>query len=124
MKYSLNRRMTGNIKESGNTMQELIQNMLNLIFLERNDRIFFPTQVNVQKRIILRYYLNEVTGRKVKSMQRPGKEAIITQIQPSKPKREITKIANRQQQIKHMVNRVSSSFPKDGHSANPTELKQ
>ena len=33
---------------------------------------------------------------KVKSMQRPGTEAIRTQIQPSKPKREITKITNSQ----------------------------
>ena len=32
---------------------------------------------------------------KVKSMQRPGTEAIKTQIQPSKPKREINKITNR-----------------------------
>ena len=31
---------------------------------------------------------------KVKCMQRPGTEAIKTQIQPSKPKREITKITN------------------------------
>ena len=33
---------------------------------------------------------------KVKSMQRPGIEAIRTQIQSSKPKREITKITNSQ----------------------------
>ena len=33
---------------------------------------------------------------KVKSMQRPGTEAIRTQIQPSKPKWEITKITNSQ----------------------------
>ena len=33
---------------------------------------------------------------KVKSMQRPGTEAIITQIQPSKTKREITKITHSQ----------------------------
>ena len=33
---------------------------------------------------------------KVKSMQRSGKEALKTQIQPSKPKREITKITNSQ----------------------------
>ena len=33
---------------------------------------------------------------RVKSMQRSGTEAIRTQIQPSKPKREITNITNRQ----------------------------
>ena len=33
---------------------------------------------------------------KVKSVQRPGTEAIRTQIQPSKPKREITKSTNSQ----------------------------
>ena len=33
---------------------------------------------------------------KVKSMQRPGAEAIRTQLQPSKPKREITKITKSQ----------------------------
>ena len=33
---------------------------------------------------------------KVKSLQRPGTEAIRTQIQPSKSKREITKITNSQ----------------------------
>ena len=33
---------------------------------------------------------------KVKSMQRSGTEAIRTQIQPSKPKRKITKITNSQ----------------------------
>ena len=44
---------------------------------------------------------NDLTARlaqlvKVKSMQRSGTEAIRTQIQPSKPKREITKITNSQ----------------------------
>ena len=45
-------------------------------------------------------------------MQRPGTEAIRNEIQPSKQKREITKITN-----------VSSHFPKGGHSATQTELK-
>ena len=58
-----------------------------------------------------------------KNMQRSGTEAIRTQIQPSKPKREITKITNSQKKKEHMVNRLSSYFPKDGHSATQTELK-
>ena len=44
-------------------------------------------------------------------------------IPPSKSKREITKITNTQNTKRHMVNRVGSSFPKDGHSATQTELK-
>ena len=50
-------------------------------------------------------------------MQRSETEAIRTQIQPSKPKLEITNITNSQIQKEHMVNRVSSYFPKGGHSA-------
>ena len=51
-------------------------------------------------------------------MQRSGTEAIRTKIQPSKPNREITK-----KYREHMVNRVSRYFPKGGHSATQTELK-
>ena len=57
---------------------------------------------------------------KVKSKQRSGTEAIRTQIQPLKPKREITKLTNSQ---KHMVNLLSSYFPKGGHSATESEPK-
>ena len=53
----------------------------------------------------------------ISSMQRPGTEAIRNQIQPSKTKREITKITNSQNEKEHMVNRVSSYFPKGGYSA-------
>ena len=69
-------------------------------------------------------------------MQRSGTKAIRTQIQPSKPKQKITKITNSQNtkrtygksnenlsQREHMVNQVSSCFPKGGHSATQTELK-
>ena len=57
-------------------------------------------------------------------MQRSGNEAIRTQIQPSKPKQEITKITNSHNtQREHMVNRVSSYFSKGGHSATQTTLK-
>ena len=50
---------------------------------------------------------------KVKSMQRPGTEAIRTQIKPSKPQREI-KLQIVILQGEHIVkgSRVSSSFPK------------
>ena len=37
-----------------------------------------------------------ISSVKVKSIHRPGTEAFRTQIQPSKPKREITKITNSQ----------------------------
>ena len=51
---------------------------------------------------------------KVKNMQGPGTEAIITQIQP----------LNQNVKIQEdMANRVRSSFPKDGHPAIQTELK-
>ena len=60
---------------------------------------------------------------KVRSMQRSGTKAIRTQIQPSKPKLEITYIQLVKLQRKHVVNRISSYFPKDGHSATETELK-
>ena len=62
----------------------------------RNDLIVFVTDGHHNNRAVLRsficseYHL-EV---KVKSMQRPGTEAIRTQIKPSKPKPEITKITN------------------------------
>ena len=39
-------------------------------------------------------------------MQRSGTEAIRTQLQPSKPKREITNIANSQNAKRTIVNRV------------------
>ena len=52
-------------------------------------------------------------------MQRSGTEAIRTKIQPSKPKWEITYITNTQ----NMVNRVSSYFPKGGHTAAENERK-
>ena len=60
---------------------------------------------------------------KENSMERSGNGAIRTLSQPSKPKREITKITVKTQR-EHMVNRVSSYFPKGGHSATQTELKQ
>ena len=61
---------------------------------------------------------------KVKSMERSGSEAIRPQIQPSKPKREITDITKKSKYKKEqMVNQVSSYFLKGGHSATETELK-
>ena len=69
------------------------------------------------------YALHIVGSIKVKSMQRSGTKAIRTQIQPSKPKRKIINIINSQIERDHVVNRVSSYFPKGGHSATETELK-
>ena len=54
---------------------------------------------------------------KVKSLQRSGTGAIRTKIQPSKPKREITRLQIVKIQREHMVNRVSSYIQKGGHSA-------
>ena len=57
-------------------------------------------------------------------MQRSRTDAIRAQLQHSKPKREITNITNSQNTKRtYMVNRVSSFFPKGGHSATETELK-
>ena len=72
----------------------------------------------------LAFIWKNVTMMEIKTMQRSGTEAIRTQLQPSKPKREITntvlKIVKIQRE--HMVNRVSSYFPKGGRSATETEL--
>ena len=54
---------------------------------------------------------------KGKSMQRLGIEAIRTEVQPSKPKWEITNITNSQYGQSR-----SSYFPKGGHSATETEV--
>ena len=49
---------------------------------------------------------------KVKSMQRPGTEAIRTQILPSIPKREITKITNNQNTKRTYGQPSEQLFPK------------
>ena len=51
----------------------------------------------------------------VKSMHRPGTEAIRTKIQPLKPKREITKITKR-------IYGQPSNFQEVGHSETQIEL--
>ena len=50
-------------------------------------------------------------------MQRSGTEATRKQLQPPKPKRLITYKKVVKIQREHMVNRVSSYFPKGDHSA-------
>ena len=66
--------------------------------------------------ISLAFIASSFTGEnlvfEVKCIQRSGTEAIKTQIQPSKPKREITNILNCKIQREHIVNRVSSYIPK------------
>ena len=58
---------------------------------------------------------------KIKSIQRPGTEAIRrTKSQHSKPKRDINNITNSPKKREHMVNRVSSYFPKVSRSATET----
>ena len=56
-------------------------------------------------------------------MQRPGIEAIKTQIQPSKAKQEITKITNCQNTKKIYGKLSEQPFLKDDHSVTQTELK-
>ena len=60
---------------------------------------------------------------KEKRMQISGTESIRTQLQPSKLKRKKLILQIVKIQREHMVNRVSSYFPKGGHSATKTELK-
>ena len=60
---------------------------------------------------------------KVKSMQRSGTEAIRTQIQPSKPKREITEITN-SQNTKRTYDQLSEQlFPKRWPLSNRNRTK-
>ena len=56
-------------------------------------------------------------------MQRSGTEAIRTQIQPSKPKREVTKITNSQNTKRSYGQPSGGYFPKGGQSATQIELK-
>ena len=67
--------------------------------------------------------LTHMQNIKLKSMQRSGTKAIRTQIQPSKPAREITKITNSQNTKRTYGQRVSSYFPKGGHSATQNRNK-
>ena len=60
---------------------------------------------------------------KVKSMQRSGNEAYRTQIQPSKPKREITKIINSQNTKRTYGQPCEQLFSKDTSLETQTELK-
>ena len=57
------------------------------------------------------------------AMTRNWCNQIPRQISPSKPKREINELQIVKIQRAHMVNRVSNSFPKGGHSATQTEQK-
>ena len=59
----------------------------------------------------------------VKSMQRPGNEAIRTQIQPSKPKQEITKITNSQNTKRTYGQTSEQLFLKRWPLSNPNRTK-
>ena len=61
--------------------------------------------------------------RKVKHMQRSGTEAIRTQIQPSKPKREITKITNSQNTKRTIGQPSEHLFLKRWQLSNPNRIK-
>ena len=56
-------------------------------------------------------------------MQRPGTEAIRTKIQPSKPKREITKITNGQNIMSTDGQPSEQLFPKRWPLSNPNRTK-
>ena len=60
-----------------------------------------------------------------KTYEKSGTEAIRTQTQPAKPKREITNITNSQNTKKThgQENIWSTDFPKGGHLATETELR-
>ena len=60
---------------------------------------------------------------KVKIMQRSGTEAIRNQIQPSKPKREITKITNGQNTKRTYGQPSEQLFPKSWPFSNPNRTK-
>ena len=60
---------------------------------------------------------------KVKSMQRPGTEAIRIQIQPSKPKRMINKITHSQNTKRTYGQPSEQLFPKRWPISNPNRTK-
>ena len=60
---------------------------------------------------------------KVKSMQRSGTEAIRTQLQPSKPKREITYITNSQNTKRTYGQQSEQLFPKRWQLSNRNQTK-
>ena len=74
------------------------------------------TPARLKENLEVSEHLKKTTRHK-KSKQRPGTDTIITQIQPSKPKWEISKITNSIRiQSEQVVNQVSSYFPNGGHS--------
>ena len=60
---------------------------------------------------------------KVKTMQRPGTETPEPKSSPQNKNGKILKLQIVKILREHMVNRVSSYFPKGGHSATQTKLK-
>ena len=76
------------------------QNIPSTLFLNVSQWVFRSCSKWVYKSCLAASYdrcggeLNEADFLKVKNMQRQGTGAIRTQIQPSKPKREIIKITN------------------------------
>ena len=61
--------------------------------------------------------------KRVKGMQRSGTKAIRTKIQSPKLKRQITNITIVKIRREHMINQVSSYFPKGGNSNPALETK-
>ena len=78
------------------------------IRLKRSEKFGFPM-----------IFLNLYT----KSPGRPGTEALRTQIQPSKPKRELTKITNSQNTKRTYCHPSEQLFPKRWPLSNPSRTK-
>ena len=72
---------------------------------------------------LLPNYQSISSQRKVKIMQRAGAEAIRTQLQPSKQKREITSITNGENTKRTYVQPSEQLFLRGGNTATETELK-
>ena len=88
---------------SFSTSDQLCGTFLNCIFGSHNQRFDIKT--------------------KVKIMQRPGSEAIRTQIQPCKPKREISKITNSKNTNRTYGQPSMQLFPERWPLCNPDRSK-
>ena len=87
--------------------------LLYVLYIVNDTTISQPSNYHLHapKKSLKSAYLHSVRI-KVKNMQRSGTEAIRTQIQPSKPKREITKITNSQNTKRTYGQRSAQLFPK------------
>ena len=111
--------MCWSIKESGDVLSKLKSRGFRATSLSTYDfSTLYTTLPHIFAYFLLFFLLLEV-----KSMQRSGTEAIRTQIQPSKPKREITNFTN-SQNIKRTYGQQSEQlFPKRWPFSNRNRTK-